>query len=437
MTAASRSNGSLLLNRDFILLWQGQFVSQAGNQAFAVAMIYWLMQQTGSATLMGLLMMTSTLPGVVLGPLGGAVADRHSRKRIIVLSDAFRGVVVVGFAATLFATPQASSLTIAVLFAVVLVKGLVGAAFQPAVAAAIPDLVPAEKVAVANSMNQLGVQAAMLCGQAAGGILYRLLGAPVLFAIDGASYMLSAISESFMRLRESKTAEGTASRAAPAGYGTWTMEGMRYVWRHGGMRSLLVTAAAVNFLAMPVIVLLPFFVSKTLQQGAEWYGFLLAAMGAGSLLGYVAVGAVGIPASRRPLTVVACFVAVSLSIALLAVVSKPIPALVLFAVLGMCTGGINILVVTLFQLASPRDKRGRIVSLVYTLSGAVSPLGMALGGMLGDATAMNLSVIYLGCGASMLVTIALAASHDSFRRFLATDVAHDRNVTARRTSRAV
>jgi MFS family permease len=422
MTPVPESSGGLLTNRNFILLWQGQFVSQAGNQAFAVAMIYWLMQETGSATLMGLLMMISILPGIVLGPIGGAVADRHSRKHIIVFADAFRGIVVLGFAVLLLAIPQATMLTVVMLFAVVLFKSIAGAAFQPAVAAAIPDMVRPEKVAAANSMNQFSIQTAVLCGQVAGGILYRCLGAPVLFAIDGASYILSAISEAFIRIPESKPVDVASGRAALAKYGADAVEGLRHVWRHSGMRNLLITAAAVNFLAMPVIVLLPFFVSLTLQQGAEWYGFLLAAMGAGALLGYAAVGLGTIPAPRRPLIIAACFISVSLSISMLAVVSKPVYALYLFVALGLCTGVINVLVVTTFQVGSPPRLRGRILSVVYTLSSAVSPLGMAVGGILGDATGMNISAVYFGCSVLMLTTILVAISRDSFRRFLEVEV---------------
>jgi MFS family permease len=412
-----------LLNRNFLLLWQGQFISQAGNQAFAVAMMYWLMEESGSATLMGLVMMASMLPGVLLGPLGGAVADRHSKKHIIVYSDALRGIAGLGFALMLSVVSKVNAMTISLLFAVVLFNGILGAAFQPAVSAAIPDLVPPEKVASANSMNQFSVQTAALFGQAAGGILYRFLGAPVLFAIDGASYILSAISESFIRVSGRKAWESAPRPTILADYGSDAIEGMRYVWQRSGMRNLLLAAAGINFLAMPVIVLLPFFVAQTLLEGAEWYGFLLAGMGGGSLLGYAAIAIHQISASVRPFIVAAAFLAVSVSMSVLSVVSTPVLAFALFVVLGFCTGVINIVLITLFQLGAPRRKRGRVMSLVYTMSSAVSPLGMALGGILGDATDKNISAIYLCCGISMLVMTLIAISRHSFRQFLACETA--------------
>ena len=88
-----------LLNKNFVLLWQGQLVSLFGVQAYNIAMMFWIKHQTGSATLMGLVMMVSQIPGVVLGPVSGVFVDRYSRWKIIVGSDLIRGFVTISLAA--------------------------------------------------------------------------------------------------------------------------------------------------------------------------------------------------------------------------------------------------------------------------------------------------------------------------------------------------
>ncbi len=410
-----------LMNRDFILLWQGQLVSQLGNQAFALAMMYWLMETTGSASLMGLLMMVSLLPGVVIGPFGGALVDRHSRLGIIIISDLVRGVAVVLLAGAVFANPRDSRLIVGLLFAVGLLGGLVNAAFQPAIAAAIPELVPSEKLAAANALNQFSVQASMLLGQAAGGLLYRLLGAARLFFIDGATFLFAAVSSSFIRLSRKATREERTARQVLAAYVRDTADGIRYVRSRSGMLSFLVVAAGINFFAMPVIVLLPFYVADRLLRDSAWYGFLLAALGAGSLLGYLLVGSISIAGRRRPLIITSALLGTALLLAMAGPVRNPFLALALFACVGTCMGAVNIFVLTLIQITTPDEMRGRTTALVIALSGAATPFGMVLGGFLGDATGKNIPAIYILSGVLITLIVLSAAARPAFRRFLASE----------------
>src|SRR5687768_6176367 len=168
-----------LWNRNFVLLWQGQMISQLGNQAFAIAMMFWLMRATGSASLMGAIMFASMLPGVVLGPFGGTFADRHSRIRIVLVSDLLSGTAVLALAFALFdpraeaLEPAAVRFIIGLMFVVAVLQGILRSFFTPAIGAAIPDLVPKEKIPAANSLNQFAVQASSLFGQAIGGVLYQ------------------------------------------------------------------------------------------------------------------------------------------------------------------------------------------------------------------------------------------------------------------------
>ena len=116
---------SRLMNKNFFLLWQGQFVSRLGSQAYMIAMMFWLKHATGSATLMGTLMMLSMLPMVLLGPFGGTFADLHSRKKIIVVSDLVFGVSVLSLAAVMFTMPEATGLIVVWLTVVSVVSGVV------------------------------------------------------------------------------------------------------------------------------------------------------------------------------------------------------------------------------------------------------------------------------------------------------------------------
>lgn len=437
--SAAPAAAARLFNRDFTLLWQGQLVSQLGNQAFLVAQMFWLMEATGSATLMGFLLMSSALPGVVLGPFGGTFADRHSRKRIIVAADLGRGLAVVGLAALLFACPGSTETIVATLFGVALFSGTLGAVFNPAITAAIPDLVPPARLQAANSLNQFSSQGSTFLGQAAGGVAFRLLGAPTLFLVDGASYLLSAVSESFIRLPERYGAAPEDNGAAPEGaprdvsaglerreslreYLADAAEGFRYLWRWRGMRAFVFTATGVNFLFMPVFVLLPFYVGDVLGRPADWYGFLLAALSLGSLAGLAVAGSLRVEGTTRARVLTGAFLGATGFIAVLGLVRRPLPALVVTFGIGVASSMVNVFVLTLVQLSTPPEKRGRVMGLVLALAGAASPVGMACGGVMADITGRHVPATLVTVGLLASGVVVLAATRPSFRDFLATDV---------------
>ena len=243
----SNNTTSRLFNRNFFLLWQGQFVSQLGSQAFAIAMMFWIKHQTGSASLMGLIMAVSMLPSVIFGPIAGTFADQFSRRKIIIFSDIIRGMGVLVLALLLYYMTKEVEVIVVCLFIVSLLSGTITSFFNPAISAAIPDIVPKQNVSAANSLNQSTQQISMFLGQALGGYLFVLLGAPLLFLIDGITYLFSALSESFIKIPQSIPDKKDTWRGKFRQFKEDTIAGFRYAWNNAGLRSLFFAAAFINF----------------------------------------------------------------------------------------------------------------------------------------------------------------------------------------------
>jgi MFS transporter, DHA3 family, macrolide efflux protein len=367
-----------LLNRHFALLWQGQFASQIGNQLHATAVMFWIKHATGSASLMGLIMMFSTLPGVILGPLGGTFADRYSRRAIIILSDLICGIAVLLLAGLLFLRPGATGPVVFWLFVVSVLIGIVGAFFRPAISAAVPDLVPRERIAAANSLTQSSMQVSVFVGQGLGGTLFRLLGAPTLFLANGISYVFSATLATFIRIPQHPPRTGPPPATILKAFAADTAVGLRYVWHRRGMRNLFLTAAVLNFLTSPF----------------------------------------GVRGRSRAALVIGCLVLAGATLALFGVVRHRFGALGLSLGVGLLTGIININLMTILQQTTPSEIRGRVFGLLGTLAMGLTPIGMGLAGMTADLLHHSITSIFIACGSLMAAVTLLVATDRDFRTYL-------------------
>ncbi len=403
---------SKLMNRNFLLLWQGQSVSQIGNQIAIVVMLLWVKQATDSATLVGLIAMTSTLPVVLLGPIGGTFADRYSRRHIIIYSDAISGIIILSLAGLIILNPNGINLILLWLFTVSSLIAIVGSFFRPAITAAIPDLVPKNQIARANSLNEASVQIATLIGYSLGGILFQTLGIAVVFLFNGLTYIFSAISESFIIIPQ-KLSPKTSWKQALLSFRLDTIAGFKYVWHNAGMRTLFLTAASLNVFAVPIFVLLPFYVEDFLDVSATWYGFLMAGFGVGSLIGYLLVSLTSLSGRRRSTAMVFLVFGNSIARIALGIVQSPLVAFALMFSMGMAIAVITVLAVSILQLATCKNMRGRVFGLLGTLSNALTPLAMGFSGLIADWSGQNISLIYIICGSlSFLVAISLLINQE-------------------------
>jgi MFS family permease len=458
-----------LLNRNFVLLWQAQLVSQFGNQAFTIALMFWTAEATHSATTSGLMMMASMLPLIVLGPLTGTFVDRQrSRLRIITTCDLLSGAIATLLAVGFVTGPDAWRP--AMLFAAALFIGVCNALFVPAVSALTPDLVPMDQIEAANALQQSSRQITVLGAQGLGGILYALVGPPALFLLNGVSFLFAGVSEMLIRTPQSglrsadsglripncglrngnsgsrdencglrntdcgtRTADGglhssdaqpagdASQRAGREGFFGNAVDGFRYVAAQPGMVGFLITTAVFNALLMPISVLLPVYVTTCLGADVRWYGFLLASIGAGAVAGCAAIGAAQstLTGPARRALLIAGFAGLGFALMVLGQVRSLWVALAILFATGVLSGMVNVLVMSIIQRRTSDEFRGRAIGLHTMMTRVLVPIGLVGGGAVADLTGRNVPLVYAICGALAMASVALFGSHRTTRAFLA------------------
>ncbi|MEZ4735059.1 MAG: MFS transporter [Caldilineaceae bacterium] len=177
--------GQLLRNRNFLLLWLGQVISAFGDAVTNLTLLILVNALTGSTAAIATLTILLAIPQVTIGLLGGVFADRWDRKRIILVSDLVRGVLVLGF----LLVDSAQRLWL--LYALAFVQAAVGTIDNPARGAILPQVVPKAGLLAANSLAQTGNLLAMVLGGVAAGVLVGFAGYWPAFVIDALTFFLS------------------------------------------------------------------------------------------------------------------------------------------------------------------------------------------------------------------------------------------------------
>ena len=408
-----------LLNKNFVLLWQGQIIGLLGTQAQSIAMAFWIKRTFDSATLMGVLPMLAALPAVLLSPVGGAVADRYSRHRIIVFSNAVRGLLLLVLAGLMFLLPEKTGLGLGVLFTVSILLSAISSFFIPAITAVLPDLVPKDQVARGNMLIQMATQGASLLGQGIGGVLFRLLGMPVVAALNGVGFVFAAISQCFITIPQQLPLKSSDEKSRVQQFREDIREGIRYVWHNAGLKWMVATSTLVNFFAAGVLTLAPLYVEDFLKVSADWAGYLAATFGVGTFIGFVAAGALKIRGEWRAFATITFIFLNAAGISLLGVLVNLKAAMVIVFCCGVAEGFITISISTIMQVTTPSEIRGRLFGLLGTLSGCIAPLGMGLSGIITDLLHKNVPLVYLFSGILIAVSSLPMALNAETRNFLA------------------
>lgn len=416
-----------LFNKNYLLLWQGQTISRLGSSFFLIPMLLWVKDATGSGAIMGFLFSIASIPGLVLGPFGGAFADRYSRKKIIVFSDVIRGIVVIAVSALLFYEPVSTNFIIGALFVMALINSVILTGFAPAVSASIPELVPTKAVAGANSLAQLSQLISNFLGQGLGGVLYRIIGAPVLFFANGLTFLYAALSDSFVKIPQQMPEKAPEWKEEIKNFWRDVVVGFKYIIRRPGLRNTVVISAVLGFFSAPIMILLPFFVDYNLQKTEDWYGFLVGFFFLGTFIGSIFAGVVRLPPQLRMKTLIIAILIQSIGYALFGFVRNEFFALGLAVVNGVVQGYVTVNILTIVQLSTSGEIRGRVLAILTTISNILVPLATLAAGIALDYIGTNVYLIFLISGIIMTLFVLWVSLNSQFRNFLATDYSAEAN----------
>lgn len=389
-----------LRHSGFRLLTIGQLTSSFGDACYAVALPWYVLAQHGGPLLLGTVLVAYGVPRTALLMVGGSASDRWRPWTVMMASDTVRALAV----ATLAVASGFGPANVAVLVPVAVVLGAGEGMFLPGSMAIVPVLLPDEDLQAGNAISYGGNELATLVGPALGGAVVALVGPAPAFWVDAATFAVSAATLAGIRSARTAVPERTEPADQPR---------MRSLLGEPVLvLMLLVTLAANLGAAGAAQVALPALAHGPLRTSAAGFGGLIAAMGAGGVIGTLIAGQAR--RSRRPAIVgSAAFLAGAVALALVPYAGGAIGAGAALAVEGVLVGFANIVMITVFQRWAPPALLGRATALLMVCSFGVFPI---------SAAAAALVVQHFGpapffpvAGASLAAAILVALSRRRWR----------------------
>ena len=397
-------------SRDFILVVIGQIISLFGNAILRFALPLYLLQQSGSAALFGVISACAFIPMIILSPIGGILADRVNKRNIMVILD----YSTAGITFLLALLLGQMNLVVLLLISLVLLYGIQGA-YQPTVQASIPALVPEDKLMVGNAVINLVNSLSNLLGPILGGVLFAFYEIMPILVISIICFLFSATMELFIRIPfNQQEKRGGIVEIGVADF----KESFRFikVEQPSIWKVSLVVAGMNLFVSALIIIGLPIIITGYLGfeevVGNQLYGYAQGAIGVGSLIGGMMAGVLASRLKLKdcPLLLSICTLAlIPIGIVLqrgatgmMAYVVILISCILMMAVATLFT----IQMMALLQQLTPSHLIGKVIACVMCISMCAQPIGQALYGVLFQGMAEQVYIpVYLAVGVTLMICI--------------------------------
>ncbi len=386
----------------FFTIWAGQAVSLMGSMLVSFSLIWWLTQTTQSATVLATASLVGLLPQVVLGPIVGTLVDRWNRRLVMIVADTTIALVTA-FLAILFFTGLVEIWHVYVLM---LIRSIAGGFHWPAMTASTSMMVPEKHLSRIQGLNQMLRGGMDIASAPLGALLLEFISVEGILAIDVVTAMFAVVPLLFIVIPQPVRKVDTNGVLVKTSFWQEFKEGFQYVFSWPGLMIIGLMAAMINLMLNPGFTMLPILVTKHFNGGAFQLAWLNSAFGFGLLAGGLLLSIWG-GFKRRIWTSLTGLVGLGLGALFMGLVpSTAYPVAVgLMFWLGMVNPITNGPLLAAVQAVVKPEMQGRVFTLIMSVAGGMSPIGLAIAGPVADRFGVQTWFIVGG-----IVTLVMAVS---------------------------
>jgi len=381
-----------LRHRQYRLFWTGNFLSNLGNWMQTLAQGWLVLQLTDSVFLLGLVGFTSSLPTLGVTLVGGVIADRSDRRRMLFISQA----TMMATALVLALLTWLKVITVREIVMISVISGVASAMSAPAYQAMVPELVPPGDLTNAIAMNSAQFNLSRILGPTIAGFGLKYVGAAGCFLLNALSFLALLFALTLLKLKP-------PSRGGAGGIWGPLRESFVYIHGQRSLGMLMMLVAVASLCAVPYATLMPAFARDVLNQGPEGLGYLMGSSGAGALAGAFLLARSG-DQPRKGARLVNGFVLLYGSL----IVFCSLRSMILCAAALFFTGAAMVSAVSavnnLLQKHVADEVRGRVMAMHATAFLGFAPIGSLIAGALAHSFGVPAAMISL-CSVALLFTL--------------------------------
>lgn len=364
--STDKKNTNILGNRNFVLLWFASIVSGFALSFYLLAETWYVLRELKLPTSLGVIMMLTTIPRLLLMSVGGVLADRMKRSTIMFVSNGIKSLLVL----TMILFVLNGGLNIWALGIFALLFGVLDAFFWPADSSILPTLVAKENLVRANSFLQTTNQLTFLIGPMLAGIILKFGSFSGIFTITALLLLIGCVLVKFIQEKKQKQTSQQSSAIADF------KEGFRYIKSKPFLITIMTVSLFINFfLVGPINIGLPLLVDQSLKGNVMDLSYLESSLAVGMIIGAIVIGILNIQ-KRRPMIAMLFIGVLSVTTFFLSLIANVWQGVLVLIVVGFCLAMTNILTSSLIQEMTDSHIIGRVQSLMATASMGFIPLSL-------------------------------------------------------------